>query len=516
MTSPRSLSTSFRLAIVKKNAKKVRKILSINPELVNLTSTVLNEEDNFESSRHTISPLFAATKVGSEEIINILVEYGADINEKIVTIKNNSPVLTFSLIFWVVAQNKVRVRELQLRVVELLIKLGADVNAKSVQEGTDGTVCFGSPLGMALSKADLRMAELLLSQGARLTGPQWNGKTPARYIYCHGIPAKIRINMLLLLMQYGLNLKFRDEIGNNLLNLYLYEFNARSNEDDSDDVKIVEILINSGVPVNDLDDSGYSPLVRSIRAHSIGLVSLLIKNGADIEQKIKGSFPLFYAVTVDDEKCVDLLLRNGANINNETNGWRALHIAALFHHKNLIEVLISNGAEFSSKNYYGETPMSVLDSTIDNYDECLITFVKEFARLNFENRTLSEFDTNFIKANPKILEHFERCTAELETMAKTKLSGSISIYSILNMTVAIKKLALLLKNQKILLKFEENLKKNFYFQRELEKNFQNAIVVRDTLETVNARLTSIFSNVLPDVIVRNLAKYISVEDLPLS
>lgn len=78
-----------------------------------------------------------------------------------------------------------------------------------------------------------------------------------------------------------------------------------------------------------------------------------------------------------------------------------------------------------------------------------------------------------------------------------------------------KKLALLVKNKKFVLKFEENLDEFTYYRSDLRKVLSQAMELRDRSLVVDYRLYSVFGDFLPATVLRKLAKNLTLEDLPL-
>lgn len=139
--------------------------------------------------------------------------------------------------------------------------------------------------------------------------------------------------------------------------------------------------------------------------------------------------------------------------------------------------------------------------------------VKEFSKLSYENLPVSEKDMVLIQSNPSIREYFEKCKLELHEMSRIQFYGLHAFYSLLK--IKIKSLAIILKNKDNVARYEENLNKFFYYDYDLKVVFEEAITCRDESEVVFFKLHKIFDQVLPEVVIRTLADFMTLKDLLL-
>lgn len=375
---------------------------------------------------------------------------------------------------------------------------------------------------LAIFKGNVRLVELMLSVGAKLEGP--NKKEYLHHVYSSIFRrTKTRKEMLTLLIKYGqLTVGFDGRTA-----LHDYVIYSINNEDDSDDHEVVEILIDSGIHVDAVDDEGTTPLhlVLESGTRNVGLLSYLINKGADVNLTGENDeSPLSLAATLDNVKMVDLLLSKGANIKYRNKyGNTALHEACFSHAEKPISFLISANADVSVENNFGETPLARLMSDEDIYDEedekardqCAPIMIKEIAKLSFENLPTSKSNSGLIQNSLVLKKIFQSCLKELAEMKNKKFYAGYSYHYILKMSTNIKKLAQLTKNHEFVLKFELNLKSFSNYENDLRKILEEAVQEKNRLYAVEARLKSILCNCLPDIVVRNLAKNLILEDLPL-
>lgn len=384
-------------------------------------------------------------------------------------------------------------------IVEFLIMLGADVNLKN-------------PLGLALQEGSVRCIELLLKNGAKLEGPQWGEQSPAEFVFRRPkIDTRRRKEILQLLIRYGLNVKFRNRKDQNLLHLFAWYLKTVP-------VEIAEVLLDAGVPVDEGDNEGDTPLFYAIERRNVEFVSLLIKRGADVNKKSKDHeiTPLYLAAQINDVSLVNLLLSNGADVNAKIkSGWTALHGACSDNSHQIIGILLKRGADINAENEDGRTPYSVIKSKNNDYI-CNSIMVKEFAKLSFENQYISNSDIDLMKKRKWFVE-YKVSINDLSEMAKTKFYASYSYYSVLKMSKNINKLSKLTRNEEFVRNFKKNLnsQKFFLYNSDLVEIFKEAVELRNESQIVVNKLNSIFRDSFPDLVIRKLAVNLSLRDLPL-
>lgn len=123
---------------------------------------------------------------------------------------------------------------------------------------------------------------------------------------------------------------------------------------------------------------------------------------------------------------------------------------------------------------------------------------------------------SLVKEHTEAQDYLKKCTNELNEMSIIKFFGFHTYYSLMRKSVNMKKLlSRRIKNVEFLESFEKNLNKFPCFKSDLKRVFDEAIPVREELLLVEDRLKYIFSDYLPDVVVRILAENLKAEDLPL-
>lgn len=111
---------------------------------------------------------------------------------------------------------------------------------------------------------------------------------------------------------------------------YLHSFLTYVKPKDSDAVSIAEILLNSGVEIEEPDGCGFTPLQRCIYKEHTELTKFLINHGANVNSKSIRDFwsPLHNATVVKNIDLAKILIDNGANLQaRTTRQLTPLHIA---------------------------------------------------------------------------------------------------------------------------------------------------------------------------------------------
>lgn len=498
---PHNLDINLCTAIRTNNIEIVRKILVKHPEIIKC-----DRQCSSNLMKQRSYSFWAVINYASEAIFELLIDLRIiEINKRLTIVTANNEVIEITLLHLLAIPQEKQSRE---KVAEMLIKRGADVNACPPSISM-------TPLQYAIVEGHMQYAKLLLKNGARLTGPEWNDRNFPMYMVALS-PANKQIEILQLLIEYGLDTRFCNNEGENYL---LFALN-RAEIFGNNIVAITDILLNSGIPVNDVNNFGKSPLIYAVMIKNIQLISTLIKRGADVNYQVNGGFfPLLYATLCNEENIVDLLLSSGAEVNAKNrSGATALHAACLGCQEKIIKVLLQKGASINEMDEKGHTPFFYLISqkSYDFYVPCIRTVTKEMAKQKFlKNAELSEKNMALITANSEIQTLFLNCMEELYQLSSIKFYARYSYHSVWNMSRNLKKLANLTKNKEFVFKFEQGLHKFSDYKDDLRRIFDDAIQVRDKSITVISRLKDLFKDLLPEIVIRKLSENLIPEDLPL-
>ena len=124
-------------------------------------------------------------------------------------------------------------------------------------------------------------------------------------------------------------------------------------------IKVVRLLLDSGAPLEDTDNTSRNPFMRALQTKKHDVVELFLEKGADPDVRIDGTTPIHTAVALNDIYTVRLLIKYNADINAKArtySGYLKTHYAITpldiaIHNENIPmkDLLIRQGAKVSTK-----------------------------------------------------------------------------------------------------------------------------------------------------------------------
>lgn len=273
---------------------------------------------------------------------------------------------------WVNGENSrlitVAAAEGHTAVIDVLIRLGADIDAK-----VDGY----NALQLAAKNGHESAVQTLLDNGACRS---WEGRVSPIHLAVDNGQAAV----ICKLLQNGIDPMTRDRKGMTALHIAV----------ELGDESAVQALLT--VPKSefinaDCSFGGMSALHLAIRDDQMPILTLLLREGADLEMRcakgmdalhlaveygreimvesllgagahpesrnVLGSTALHMAVKIGNEDIISALLRNGADFEAQENdtGYCALHIATKFQHPLVVKMLVDFGA--STRARVGQTEL---------------------------------------------------------------------------------------------------------------------------------------------------------------
>jgi ankyrin repeat protein len=216
-------------------------------------------------SSFKITPLHLAAQLGAVEVMEFLIEHGADVNAR--DGRGLTPLHE-------------AVSNEHLQAAEMLLDRGADANARSE---------FGCPLHLAARHSHPEIVELLLARRADVDSRDARGLSPLDVAIqgCGGLePNAARTAMVATLLRAG-----ADRRSTPGKTPPLHRAVAEG------DVEVAGLLIAHGADTRQFDENGLTPLHLAVSRQNPDMVEWLLAKGADVNARDRGGeTPLQYAL----------------------------------------------------------------------------------------------------------------------------------------------------------------------------------------------------------------------------
>lgn len=237
----------------------------------------------------------ASLEGNNKELINLLIDHGAEINAKTITLDHDAI--------------HVATKCNNIESIIVLLKRGVDIESKDKNQFTLLITAIDSYLnfykGVATNGADV--IKYLLSENANIAAGDKNGQTCLFYLArANDLP----ITKLLIDKYNGSTKKFINKKSN-------VGFDAVDIALEQDNKKFIALLISLGADVSGIDSSERTRLHRAIIDDNAREVELPLSLKANVNAKDNnGNTPLHLAIQeASSPKIVNMLLKKGADIN---------------------------------------------------------------------------------------------------------------------------------------------------------------------------------------------------------
>ena len=299
------------------------KINSIEALIENGINPNVNfNDDPYPPRLPSSTPLHWAVKNGNKEIVEYLINNGADINGK-----TFCPPLSWAAIYN------------QPDMALLLIKKGADVNAKdSYQNGA-------TPLYLAAENGHFQIVKILIENGAEINTQTNNGVTPLYQAAKNGFGEIVQ-----LLIENGADINMKNKNDETALHAATQTGSK----------EIAELLINNGANINDkiswqrrksiqgsqgrwtIENLSLTPLDIAARWNYPGIARMLIENGVESNSAMQR------AIENGHKQIVKLLIETDAKYRSNLN--ESLLLAVRLNKLDVVAHLISLGADVNTRD----------------------------------------------------------------------------------------------------------------------------------------------------------------------
>ncbi len=218
----------------------------------------------------------------------------------------------------------------------------------------------GDELIIACKSGNIKMAELLISQGADVNFKNQENETPLGQACWNN-----RLSIIELLISKGVDLDAECSGIDTAIEIALWRSNWN----------LVKLLISNGANVN--PDIRRSPLFQAVMEDNFEIAKFLVENGAIVNCKgiVDNDDKMYYKTALEiaienlNYELVEFLLSNGAEIYpsyenedklrrmNLLNDDTLLHCVVKKNNLRMTELLLMNGADANKKNRMGEIPL---------------------------------------------------------------------------------------------------------------------------------------------------------------
>ncbi|KAI8788179.1 ankyrin-3 [Biomphalaria glabrata] len=314
--------------------------------LLNFQSkTLILKEAKAVSCFYSESPLIIAASLRNLEIVELLLNAGADVNTLDVDLQ--------SVLFFSVLQGDMYMSRL---VVE---KFNANINLKDCNGNT--------PLIMSAVMKNKEMVYFLLEKNASRYSTNFQGVSAmmeAASLGCYEIVKSIYEN------DYDLNLS--DYKGWTPLMFSAF----------GGDPKTIKFLLGKGANINSISNTSATPLMIAAGEGHKDAVTLLLEHGASANARdVNHQSAIFHAVKNGHKDTLQKLLEGGADVYAEDCMKKtALMDAVRKGDVHCLKLLIQYKANCDQKDVFGTTPLII--SAYSNLTECLKTLLDQRVSVN--------------------------------------------------------------------------------------------------------------------------------------
>jgi len=312
------------------NPQKLLKdlIKSIKKENIAKISNGLNSGVDVNSKdSNRLSLLHHAAKIGNLEIIQLLIDKGACINDG----KGDYRVINFAI------------ESGNLEAIKFLINSGANFDASNTHAYC--SIASYTPLHHAAKVGNVEAIKLLLDLGADIHKqylPQNQAKTPLHFATQAG-----HLEAIKLLVSRGAN-----------INETTYEGTPLGMAAEDGNLETMELLIHLGADIEIARHYSSIPLHLAAKKGNIEAMQLLIEKGADVNCNPTFS-ALHQSLLKGQTQAAELLINEGAHIN-ESNITTLMSYAAYSGNKDAVNLLVTKVTDLSLQDFLKSTDHLIL------------------------------------------------------------------------------------------------------------------------------------------------------------
>ena len=298
------------------------------------------------SSENGWTALMLAVTRGNSHIIELLLEYGAD-----VTAESDDGYTALSLAFNGKSDS----------IIDLLLKWKADINQET--SGTNDDTILTSAI---INRNDTNMIKLILSKGANVNQENIHGYTPL--ITAITMPSSI--DVIKLLLDSGADVDYETQNGRTAL-----RYSIKSDVP----IEIAILLIKRGASINHVNIYGGSVLDLAVENGNNKIIKLLLQENVHFTKD-----NIIHAISLCNTKAAKLLLKKSTMPNND---YVLIFMRAIKHmNMDIINILVKKDININCEAPDGGTILlSVLEETTSI--DLLQIVLDKGADINYETIT---------------------------------------------------------------------------------------------------------------------------------
>ena len=341
---------------------------------------LIKSEINLDDLLDGKTPLYFAAENSQENIFNLLLSNGADVNFQndqnstmlhLAVQSFQSQVLYYVLnknnnLLFVENNQKCTPIHLAAKInneeaIQIFLRYGYDANESNCENFT--------PLHFAAENGNCDIISLLIKENAEIDCKNDSGKTP---LHLAAIANQAKVIEQLL----------KEDVNQNLLNNENHTaFHCAIINNNLDATKVFIKLtdINQQIKYgfNRKIKYGFSPLHHAAKQGRADIINLLLENNAMVDLEAwSDETPLFIAIANNNTDAVRILLNAGANIHHRNSSEDTpLHIAASTGNLIAIKILLDNNANPDLTNNHAETPYQI---AVENGDKKAVRLLRNY------------------------------------------------------------------------------------------------------------------------------------------
>ncbi len=340
-------------AAIVSNNLEATKLLLQNGADINIIGTIYNEKSGTQTS---MSALSLAIPYKNKDIIRLLLNYGANVNDTVMNGQNKLSVLSFAvgtqdleIIKMLVINGAMPTQEAVLTAIAVgnkdIVNFFKALDQKKVIKNTEAL------FNAIIYPSDVLLAEKLIKDIAILSS-EFKGNTPLML----AVASKNK-EMVKLLLDNGANINIKDKI---------YGYTPLIIAVRVGSIEIAKLLLDHCADINIKDDEGNTAIATAENYSKLGnMIHLLEEYGAKTTQQVNND--LLSAAKQGNLELVNQAIADGADVNAIINNSTALHIVSRSGNLEIAKVLLDNKADINIKIKIGITPL-MLASYYGNTD----------------------------------------------------------------------------------------------------------------------------------------------------